>query len=319
MISARVFRCVMFVPVNNPRFTERAWTRGADAYILDLEDSVPQSEKEKARSLVRETIPVVSKGGAAIFVRINHDYVEADLRGCVWPGLARIILPKTETAEDMKLCADRLTELEKERGIPVGSIEITPLIESALGAVNGYEIAAATPRCKSSRGGAGYDMAVDLGIEMFASFDQYAYTEALPTLAQMAGGVEAGGGVFVPNTSGRADQSEQAVEQARALYANHIYEATVLHPALVKPLVTGLTPKPEDTLWAKKVTHVYEKLAQDGESVTQVDGKTIDVYEYNMARRLLNWAEMCTAKDTFKERAVMKAEAEGKAAQAKLS
>lgn len=317
MINPHVFRCVMFVPVNNPRFTEKAWTRGADAYILDLEDSVPLSEKEKARSLVRETIPKVAKGGAAIFIRINWDFVEADLRAAVWPGIARIILPKTETAEDMKRCADLLTELEKERGILIGSIEITPLIESALGAVNGYEIAAATPRCKTSRGGAGYDMAVDLGIEMFASFDQYAYSEALPTLTQMACGVEAGGSVFVPNTSGRADQSEQAVEQAKALYVSHIYEATVLHPALVEPLVTGLTPKPEDTLWAKKVMDTYEKLVQDGESVTTVGGKTIDIYEYNLAQKLLDWAEKCAAKDALGERAIMKAEAEEKAGSAK--
>ena len=313
MLNPRVFRCVMFVPINNPRFTERAWTRGADAYILDLEDSVPQSEKEKARSLVKETIPVVAKGGAAIFVRINHDYVEADLKGCVWPGLTRIILPKTETAKDMKGCADILTVLEKERGIPVGSIEITPLIESALGSANGYEIAAATPRGVSSHGGAGYDMAVDLGIEMFASFDQYAYTEALPTLAQMATGVEALGGVFVPNTGGRADSAEFASNLADYMYRNHVYEATVLHPALVKPLVTGLTPKPEDVAWAKKVIDVYEKLVQNGESVTSVDGKTVDIYEYNMAQKLMDWNDKCITKDAFKARATAKAEAEEKA------
>jgi citrate lyase subunit beta/citryl-CoA lyase len=313
MLNPRVFRCVMFVPINNPRFTERAWTRGADAYILDLEDSVPQSEKEKARSLVKETIPVVSKGGAAIFVRVNHDYVESDLKGCVWPGLTRIILPKTETADDMKHCADILTVLEKERGIPVGSIEITPLIESALGAVNGYEIAAATPRGVSSHGGAGYDMAVDLGIEMFASFDQYAYTEAFPTLAQMAAGIEALGGVFVPNTGGRADSAEFAANLAGYIYRSHVYEATVLHPALVKPLVMGLTPKPEDVVWAKKVIDVYEKLVQDGESVTVVDGKTVDVYEYNMAQKLLDWNDKCIMKDAFKARAIAKAEAEEKA------
>ena len=312
MLNPRVYRCVMFVPINNPRFVERAWTRGADAYILDLEDSVPQSEKEKARSLVRETIPKVAKGGAAIFCRINHDYVEADLRAAVWPGLVRIILPKTENAEEMKRCADLLTELEKERGIPVGSIEITPLIESALGAANGYEIAAATPRCRTSRGGAGYDMAVDLGIEMFAPFDQYAYSEALPTLAQMACGIEAGGSVFVPNVSGRADQSDQAVAQAKALHDNFIYEATVLHPALVKPLVTGLTPTAEDVFTSKKTVEVYEKLAQDGESVTQLDGKTIDVYEFNRALKLLAWAEKCAVKDAFKERSAARVEAEEK-------
>jgi citrate lyase subunit beta/citryl-CoA lyase len=309
MLIPRVFRCVMFVPINNPRFTERAWTRGADAYILDLEDSVPQSEKEKARGLVKETIPVVAKGGAAIFVRINHDYVEADLRGCVWPGLTRIILPKTESAAEMKRCADLLTDLEKERGITVGSIEITPLIESALGVANAYEIATATPRGVSSHGGAGYDMAVDLGIEMFASFDQYAYTEAFPTLAQMAVGVEALGGVFVPNTGGRADSAEFAASLAGYLYRNGVYEATVLHPALVKPLVTGLTPKQDDIDRARKVVDTYGKLIQDGESVATIEGQIIDIYEYRRAQKLLCWNDRCLKKDAFMTRAVARAEA----------
>ncbi len=188
-MSSRVYRCVMFVPINNPRFTERAWSREADALILDLEDSVPMAEKERARGLVRETIPKVSKGGASVFVRINHDFAEADLRACIWPGISRIIFPKAETHEEMKRVDAIITEMEKERGIPVGTVEITPLIESALGAVNMEEILSATSRIHAMHGGWGYDMAVDLGIEMFASFNQYAYSDDFPTLAQMAAGV----------------------------------------------------------------------------------------------------------------------------------
>ena len=70
-MNFRVNRCVLFVPINNPRFVEKAWTRGADAIILDLEDSIPMAEKPKARGLVRETIAEVAKGGASVFVRIG--------------------------------------------------------------------------------------------------------------------------------------------------------------------------------------------------------------------------------------------------------
>ena len=311
-MNARVSRCSMFVPINNPRFTERAWTRGADAYTLDLEDSIPPAEKERARSLVHETIPKVAKGGASIYVRINKPFAEADIRASVWPGVEMIRFPKTESGEELKQAADLITELEKERGIPVGYIELSPLIESALGVANIYDIFTSTDRLRSGGGGGGYDMAIDLGIEMFAGFNQYAYSTALPTLAAMAAGLEATGGVFVHNPSGRVDQGEQAVATAAAYHAAYIHQAGSLHPALVQPLVSGLTPTADEVKWAQKVLEVYEKLEHEGESVTVVEGKVVDKYEYELAKSQLEWADACAAKDRFKERALARAKAEEK-------
>jgi citrate lyase subunit beta/citryl-CoA lyase len=306
-VRLKVYRSILFVPVNNPRFVERAWTRNTDAIILDLEDSVPMAEKERARQLVREAIPKVAKGGASVFLRINKDFVRADLTAAIWPGISRIILPKTESACEVRVVAGLLTELERKRGIPVGNIEITPLLESALGVVNILDIVRASPRIKAMRGGAGYDMAVDLGIEMFASFDQYAYSEAMPTLAEMMTGVEATGAVFVPNPTGKANQSETAVALAEALRNNFIHEATILHPALVAPLVAGLAPKPEEVAWAKKVVAIFEEMEQDGENRTEVEGRVVDIYEYRHAQELIEWTSACSARDRYKEHAVARA------------
>ena len=210
----------MFVTPTNPRFIDKAWTRGGDVYILDIEDSIAPAEKERCRSLIRESIQKANKGGASIYVRINKPFVDADLPCSVWPGVDRIMLPKTESAAEMRHAHEIISRLEKERGIPAGTIELAPMIESALGAVNIHEILTATPRkIWSQGGGGGYDMAVSLGIEMFASFDQYAFPVAYIALAAMTLGIEATGGVFIPNPSGRVDQSEQAVEQAAALHA----------------------------------------------------------------------------------------------------
>ncbi len=310
-MNTKICRCSMFVPINNPRFTEKAWTRGADAYILDIEDSVPPAEKERARSLVRETTPKVAKGGASIYVRINKPFVEADLRASIWPGVERIVLPKAESGEEVKQAADLITELEKERGIPVGYIEISPLIESALGAANIYDIVTSSDRIKAIGGGVGYDMSLDLGIEMFADFNQYAYSDDMPTLAAMAAGIEEPhGGCFVPNPSGTAVGAEQAVDMAEARHAAYIHQAGSLHPALVQPLVSGLTLTADEVKWAQKVLEVYEKLEHEGESVTVVDGKVVDKYEYELAKSQLEWADACAAKDRFKERALARAEAE---------
>lgn len=303
----RVNRCVLFVPVNNPRFVEKAWTRGADAIILDLEDSVPPSEKSRARSLVRDTIPKVARGGAAVFVRINKEFAEADLRGAIWPGISRVIFPKAESADEVAFADSLITELEKERGIPLGTVEIYPLLESALGVVNSYSIATSSPRVKvMADAGGGYDTALDLEIEMFAGFDQYSYLRERPSLAQMAAGVETVGTPFIPGASGRVNQPDEGVRLARALRAWDVHEAVILHPALVAPLVTGLTPKPGEVRWARKVVATYETLEQEGESVIEIDDKVVDIYEYRRARELLLWAEACATKYRRKARAMDK-------------
>jgi len=312
-MSNRVARCSMFVTPTNPRFIDKAWTRGGDVYILDIEDSIAPAEKERCRSLIRESIQKANKGGASIYVRINKPFVDADLPYAVWPGVDRIMLPKTESAADVRYAHAIITRLERERGIPEGHIELYPMIESALGAVNIHEILTATPRkLRSMGGGGGYDMAVDLGIEMFASFDQYAFPVAYVALAAMALGIEATGGVFVPNPSGRVDQSDQAAKQAEALHAAGIHHAGALHPAFIQPLVSGLSPTPDETAWATRVIDEYNKLADIGVSVGMLEGKVIDRYEYDLAAGTLEWAAACAAKDRSKASALARAQAEEK-------
>ena len=183
-----VRRSGLTMPVNNPRFVQKAWTRGCDFIILDLEDSVPPAEKAHARTLVREAIAVVAKGGAEVFVRINHDTVLEDLEASVWPGLKRINYPKAETAQEIWLVDRIISRLESERGIPAGHVEIGANVETALGVANALEIATASPRIKDFGGGGGYDMSRDLGVEMFVDFDQFVYGSGeLELAARVAG------------------------------------------------------------------------------------------------------------------------------------
>src|SRR5688572_1912930 len=259
-MNNRVARLAMFVTPTNPRFIDKAWTRGGDVYILDIEDSIAPAEKQRCRTLIRESIQKAGKGGASIYVRINKPFVDADLPYAVWPGVDRIMLPKTESAAEFKRVHEIILRLEKERGIAPGSIELYPMMESALGAVNIYEILTATPRKIHSMGGAtGYDMAMNLGIEMFASFDQYAFPAANVALAAMALGIEATGGVFVPNPSGRVDQGDQAAKQAAALHAAGIHHAGALHPNFIQPLISGLSPTQDEIAWARKVIDEFER------------------------------------------------------------
>ncbi len=310
-MNNRVARVSMFVTPTNPRFIDKAWTRGGDVYILDIEDSIAPAEKERCRTLIRESIQKANKGGASIYVRINKPFVDADLPYAVWPGVDRIMLPKTESADDLRHAHDIISRLEKERGIPVGSIELYPMIESTLGAVNIHDLLTAVPRKLSSMGGAGgYDMAMNLGIEMFASFDQYAWPVAYVALAAMALDIEATGGVFVPNTSGRVDQGDQAATQAAALHAAGVHHSGALHPNFIQPLVQGLSATTDEISWANKVIAEFDRLTDAGESIGMLDGKVVDKYEYDRALRTLEWAAACAAKDAYKARAMHRAKQE---------
>jgi citrate lyase subunit beta / citryl-CoA lyase len=224
------------------------------------------------------------------------------------------MLPKTESAAEVLHAHEIILRLEKERGITPGSIELYPMIESALGAVNIHELLTATPRKIYSMGGAGgYDMAVNLGIEMFASFDQYAFPVAYVALTAMSLGIEATGGVFVPNPSGRVDQGDQAAMQAAALHAAGVHHAGSLHPNFIQPLVSGLSATADEITWANKVIDEFDELTDAGESVGQLDGKIIDKYEFDAAKRTLDWAAACAAKDAYKTRAMSRAQAAGNA------
>lgn len=308
-MNNRVARVSMFVTPTNPRFIDKAWTRGGDVYILDIEDSIAPAEKARCRSLIRESIHKANKGGASIYVRINKPFVDADLPYAVWPGVDRIMLPKTESAAEVQHAHEIISRLEKERGIAVGSIELYPMIESTLGAVNIRELLTATDRKISSMGGAGgYDMAVNLGIEMFANFDQYAFPVAYVALAAMSLGIEATGAVFVPNPSGRVDQGDQAAMQAAALHAAGVHHAGALHPNFIQPLVSGLSASADEIVWAHKVIAAFDELSDAGEAVGMLDGKVIDKYENDQAQRTLAWAAACAAKDAYKVRAMRRAQ-----------
>src|SRR5688572_3739528 len=166
MSQRKVRRSGLTMPVVTPRFIDKAWTRGCDFIVIDLEDSVPQHLKAHARTLVKAAIANVSRGAAEAFVRINHDSVEADLEASVWPGLKRIKYPKAEHAAEVRLLDEIITRLERERNIAPGTVEIDPGIETAVGVANVVEIAAASTRVRefgASTGG--YDLSRDFGVE----------------------------------------------------------------------------------------------------------------------------------------------------------
>ena len=243
-MTTRVRRSGLMMPVNTERFVKSSWLRHSDSLDYDLEDSVPQSEKDNARAVLPKAILIGQKGGAEVSVRINCAYPEADLDAAVRPGVSRISHPKTDHAEQIRKVDAIITRLERERGIRPGTIEINAMIETTLGVANSYEIAASSPRVKNFSPGTGYDMSMDMGLEMFVGFDQFFYNRGEGELIAMALGQNRAGGVYMTDTSGSVTDGDRTLEQAIANRKAGFRSGGGLHPNVVQPQNVGLTPPP---------------------------------------------------------------------------
>src|SRR3990167_3518314 len=167
----RSVRAALFAPGNKERMLNKALESGADAVIFDLEDSVPIAAQGEARALVARAIAGVAAAGAAgsrptIWVRVNNaatGLLADDLAAVVRPGLDAVLLPKAESAEDVRSLVAALERQEAATGMREGAAEIILQIESALGVYRGFDLIKASPRvARGPLGGArGGDLQTD--------------------------------------------------------------------------------------------------------------------------------------------------------------
>src|SRR5712675_1324995 len=141
-------RSFLYVPANREKFLDKAMELPADAFIFDLEDSVPVPEKETARAGVKAYAPKL--GDHRVWVRVNGletGLAEADLDAVIGvEGIAGIFLPKVETRQDVLRWDSAIAALEKTRGLNVGSTRLVLSIESALGVLNAFDMSVAATR-----------------------------------------------------------------------------------------------------------------------------------------------------------------------------
>ena len=296
-----VRRTSLFVPINKRDFVEKAGLRGADAIILDLEDSIPDPEKENARTLVRESVPVVARGGADVIVRINKRSVAEDLDASIWPGVACIMFPKAETAEEIRELDAGISRLEGERGIPAGTIQIALLLESALGVWNAYEVLSASKRVVTAAAG-GLDFMLDLGLEPDPRLDHTVYVrQKLLLIARLTGAQSQG---TVPVRQANRDAADPRFESALLGRKAGFRGTNLTHPAAIEAMNRGFTPQPEELRQARRVIEAYEEGLRVGIGAVGLDGQMVDLPVALRAQRLIALAEVIAAFEARKAQAL---------------
>ncbi|MBV9324432.1 MAG: hypothetical protein JO352_11645 [Chloroflexi bacterium] len=300
----KIHRSGLTMPINNPRFVNAAWTRGCDGFTLDLQDSVPQSQKAYARTLVQDAIRNVAQGGGEVQVRINQAYIEADVAAAIWPGLSGLNMGHTLTSDQVRLMDACVSRVERERGLRPGTIEIDLSPDSVAGTVASEDLVDSSPRVKSFGGVGGYDYALSLGVEMFTGVDAFFYPRGLGSLIARAHHKSFPLSAQVADTSGSVSDADHAYAQAVATRKLGGRRGSGLHPNVVGPMTRGLTPPPEEVAEAERVLAFWRQLDAEGEAEGMLDGRPVDRYEAARAAELLEWAKACAEMDAYKERMV---------------
>ncbi|MET0849666.1 MAG: CoA ester lyase [Candidatus Rokuibacteriota bacterium] len=286
----RARRSSLILPVNVPRFVERAAFRGADAVTLDLEDSVPAAEKASARRLVKDALPLAGRGGGEVVVRVNNDaaLLWDDVDAAVHPGLDGIALPKAESPDQIRELVERVGRLERERGLTPGHVRLSLAIETPRGLLQAEAIAAASPRIATLGVGV-EDYCLELGVEPSADGIELLYAVSrVVTICKVAGIQPTG---LMGSIAGFRDLPafEAGAARARQLGCEG---AGCIHPDQVPVLNRVFSPDPAKVEYARRVVEAFEEGLRRGTASVNLDGKMVDIPVYKRAEVILARARM---------------------------
>ena len=288
-------RSMLFTPGHRPDLIAKACGSAADAVIVDLEDAVATSAKDQARSnlasLPHSVIP--------FFVRVNGvetGLLWEDIVAAVHADVAGVILPKAEDRNVMLKVCGALSALETATGQPEGSIALIPMIETAVGVQNAFEILDGCPRAEAVMFGSGEqgDLVADLGVQWEPSGTGLHYSRSRVLLASRAAGVpHPMDGVFM----NFRDQEALRVESQLARRMGYVAKLAI-HPAQVAVINEVFTPTPEEVARHRAVLEAFEKAEAEGTASIDADGRMVDYAVARTARSVLARAAVAQRAET---------------------
>lgn len=283
----KIYRSVLFAPGIDPRKIEKAMGLGADVVVLDLEDSVEASKKPEARELVAGVLRR-PRGGQVLWVRVNPPdtgFFAGDMLAVVEARPDGIMVPKAETAEGAARVEWLLGLLEGYYGVEAGTTDLVPLVESARGVGNAFEIAACSPRVKRLCFGA-VDYTLDMGINLTRDASELFYARSALAVASRSAGIE--GPIDTVYTD--VKDSEGLAADCRVARGLGFQGKLVIHPGQVQVVHSVFSPTADEIKKAKRVVEAYEAALARGTGVAQLDGKLIEKPVAMRAQRILEAA-----------------------------
>jgi len=284
---SRLRRSMLFVPGNNPGMMSDAHIYGSDALMFDLEDSVTLREKDAARLLVYHALKTIHYGDCERVVRVNPlstPFGKADIEAMVAAGAQVIRLPKTETAQDILDMEAEIERAEKQFGIPIGQTRMMAAIEGALGVVNAYAIATASPRLVAIALGA-EDYCANLKTSRSLEGSELLYARGAIVVAARAARIDCIDTVFSD-----VNNEDQLIKETQAIKQLGFDGKSVINPRQIKPVHRVFTPTQKEIAKANRILAASREAEARGSGVVALDGKMIDRPVVIRAERTLELA-----------------------------
>ncbi len=280
-------RSRLYTPGNQPRLLVGIELHGADCVLVDLEDSVPPSEKPAARILVKHLLAAVPFHDE-VWVRINP--LDAGGREDVEEVLIGrphgICLPKAETASDVQELSELLARVEAERGFEEGSTWIMPILETGRGVLHAEEIAGADPRVVMLAFGA-EDYTRDVGA--LRSRPSLLFARSAIVAAAAAAGIQASDTVF-----GDVDDEEGLKEEAKLARELGFDGKGAINPRQLPTIHAAFSPTEAELERARAIVDAAREAEEKGLGVVALEGKMIDRPVLDRAIRLIRYAGRLT-------------------------
>jgi citrate lyase subunit beta/citryl-CoA lyase len=287
-----MLRSLLFVPGNKANMLEKALGLAPDAFIPDMEDSVPAAEKGAARATIANFLPRLSAAGVPVIPRVNSldtEWIEEDLAAVVGPTIFGISVGKVRNAGDISAISQLIGDLERRAGVAVGTLRLLPWIETAEAIVNASAICRASERIVAVAFG-GEDFTNDLGLERLEDESQLAYARQSLCVAARAARVLA------------LDTPYFKLRDPDGLRENSLRAKSIgfkgrfaIHPEQVDALNECFSPSAQEIAHAERVVAAYEEAESRGRASTSLDGWVIDVPVVKRARALLELARRARA------------------------
>jgi citrate lyase subunit beta/citryl-CoA lyase len=280
----RLRRSRLYLPGSEPKYYINAFLHAPDAVILDLEDSVRPGEKDAARILVRNTLRAVDFGSCERMVRINQLPLGLeDLAEIVSESPDLILIPKVEEPEQIREADRMISDIKARTGI-IRTIWIMPILESALGIENAFEVATASENVAALTIGL-EDYTADLGVVKTTEGRETQYARSRVVNAARAAGVQAIDSVF----SDVADMEalRQWAEASRALGFEGM---GCIHPGQIRVVHEAFQPTAVEIEKARKVVAAFEDAQSRGLAVVSLGSKMIDPPVVQRALKLVERA-----------------------------
>ncbi len=274
-------RTRLYLPGNEPKFFLNAGLHKPDGIILDLEDSVAPTEKDSARILVRNTLRSVDFYGCERMVRINQGQngIE-DLKYIIPHNVNVVLIPKCELVEQVTETILEIRKLKVEHKIK-NEVYIMPIIESAKGVINAYEIASSSPGICGLAIGL-EDYTADIGTQRTPDGKESFFARSMVVNAAKAAGVQAIDTVF--SDVNDMEGLRRSVIEAKSLG----FEGKgCIHPRQIQVVHEAFAPSIEEIERAKKIVLAFEEAEKKGLGVVALGSKMIDAPVVKRAQKTI--------------------------------